>query len=404
MQKFINISTGILTILALLFAGAVAFAGNGNPAGQPPVVVSGAVTANAGTNLNTSALALETGGNLAILAGAISSNLYQVNLSSLGGVALGAMANYGTSPGAVKVQGVNAFVTNTIAATVTNTTASNLNAAVVGTGTAGSAAGGVLTVQGSASGTAIPVSLSGNQAINVAQIAASTVATAATGVQKVGIVGNAGAIFDQATGSAVPANALYEGINVAGNIRGLTGVNPTGTVFAAQTDLTSVAGTTTVTGTGAAGAGVQRVTVSNDSSLAANQSVNMNQIGGTAVVADPCQANAKTSVAISQTANTQIIAGTSAKKTYICSIMVVGADAENISLVEGTVTVCGTGTAAVIGGTTAANGPNMAANGGFTMGNGAATVAIASNANADNVCLFQSGSGRIAGVVTYVQQ
>ncbi|MDE2022113.1 MAG: hypothetical protein KGI71_04380, partial [Patescibacteria group bacterium] len=30
-----------------------------------------------------------------------------------GAVALGAMANYGTSPGAVKVPGVNAFVTNT---------------------------------------------------------------------------------------------------------------------------------------------------------------------------------------------------------------------------------------------------------------------------------------------------
>ena len=36
------------------------------------------------------------------------------DLSSVAGIALGAMANYGTSPGAVKVQGVNAFVTNPV--------------------------------------------------------------------------------------------------------------------------------------------------------------------------------------------------------------------------------------------------------------------------------------------------
>ena len=45
--------------------------------------VSGTVTANAGTNLNTSALALETGGNLATLAGTVSSGKMQVSASSL---------------------------------------------------------------------------------------------------------------------------------------------------------------------------------------------------------------------------------------------------------------------------------------------------------------------------------
>lgn len=127
------------------------------------------------------------------------------------------------------------------------------------------------------------------------------------------------------------------------------------------------------------------------------------QYGSTALVADPCQAVVKTSVPISQTTNTQLLAGTSAKKTYICSLMLIGADAENVSLVAGTGSVCGTGTAAVIGGTTAAAGPNLAANGGFAWGNGAATIA-AGVTNADNVCLFQSASGRVAGVLTYVQQ
>jgi hypothetical protein len=44
-----------------------------------------AVVANAGTNLNTSALALETGGNLATLAGAISGAAYQTNVKQFGG-------------------------------------------------------------------------------------------------------------------------------------------------------------------------------------------------------------------------------------------------------------------------------------------------------------------------------
>src|SRR5438045_6513624 len=45
-----------------------------------------AVTANAGTNLNTSALALETGGNLAAIAGAITSAKMQANVAQINGV------------------------------------------------------------------------------------------------------------------------------------------------------------------------------------------------------------------------------------------------------------------------------------------------------------------------------
>src|SRR6266404_2252557 len=62
------------------------------PATQP---VSGTVTANAGTNLNTSALAVETGGNLAAaktdldtLASAISAGVSQENTKNWGGTAV----------------------------------------------------------------------------------------------------------------------------------------------------------------------------------------------------------------------------------------------------------------------------------------------------------------------------
>lgn len=74
--------------------------------------------------------------------------------------------------------------------------------------------------------------------VNVQNIGGSAVATAATGVQKVGIVGNAGAIFDAANNAAAPANVIADGFEsqssalsasaTAGNVRrgvvGLDGV------------------------------------------------------------------------------------------------------------------------------------------------------------------------------------
>ena len=121
--------------------------------------------------------------------------------------------------------------------------------------------------------------------------------------------------------------------------------------------------------------------------------------GTSAAVGDPCQTGTKSSTAISQTTNTKLFSAVSSKINYVCSFFIMGADAENLSLVEGTGTVCATNTAPIIGGTTAANGANFAANNGVAHGNGAAYVAAGANANFD-VCLFQSGSGRVAGTMT----
>lgn len=76
------------------------------PATQP---VSGTVTANAGTNLNTSALALESGGNLATLAGGVSSSKYQVNITQVaGGTAItGGVTGSVATGGNVAHDGVN---------------------------------------------------------------------------------------------------------------------------------------------------------------------------------------------------------------------------------------------------------------------------------------------------------
>ncbi len=112
-----------------------------------------------------------------------------------------------------------------------------------------------------------------------------------------------------------------------------------------------------------------------------------------------CDTNAN----ISQTGNTQVITGTSAKKIYVCAMNLVTATAQNIAVVEGTGTTCGTSTAAfpgTSGGSTAATGWNLAANSGIVLGGGLGPIGIEAT-NADNVCVLQSGSGQISGSIWY---
>lgn len=118
---------------------------------------------------------------------------------------------------------------------------------------------------------------------------------------------------------------------------------------------------------------------------------------------DPCQSNAKISASIGQSTPTTLITGATARKNYICSIGVVGSDAESLSLIEGSGTNCASTPLALIGSLTAASGLSLAANGSFVLGNGSGTVAAGTHTNY-NVCLLQSGSGRVSGVLMYVQQ
>ncbi len=127
--------------------------------------------------------------------------------------------------------------------------------------------------------------------------------------------------------------------------------------------------------------------------------------GTNTLILDPCKAQIKSFVSVNQTGNSQLVAGTVSKKIYICSIHVVVAAATNVALVEGTGTVCATGTAGVsgFGGATAATGWNFGANGGIVLGNGESSVG-AEGTSADNLCLFNSGSGQVSGGISYVAQ
>jgi hypothetical protein len=140
-----------------------------------------------------------------------------INLVDVGGTALGAVSNYGTAPGAVEVFGVNAFVTNTVpvslgsgaifevSATTGANTKTNPLFANITDGT------NDLTAALSAWGTAP----TGTEVMGINAdlfINGVLASAAASGVQKVGIVGNAGAVFDAAGQNASsPANEVLIG-------------------------------------------------------------------------------------------------------------------------------------------------------------------------------------------------
>jgi hypothetical protein len=120
-------------------------------------------------------------------------------------------------------------------------------------------------------------------------------------------------------------------------------------------------------------------------------------------VQDPCQQGAGTSGNISLTAGGTLITGATGKLTYICSMNLITATAQNIALVEGTGTVCATNTLGMAGGTTAATGWNFAANGGFVNGGGGFWV-FKTATPGDNVCLLLSSTGQTSGSYRQVQQ
>lgn len=138
-----------------------------------------------------------------------------INLVDVGGTALGAVSAYGTSPGAVNVVGVNAYVTNTpavtgsgvfeVGPTASANTKTNPFFSNITDGT------NDLTAALSAWGTA-PTGTE-VMGINADLFINGVIASAAaSGIQEVGIVGHAGAIFDAAgQNAASPANEVLIG-------------------------------------------------------------------------------------------------------------------------------------------------------------------------------------------------
>ncbi len=104
-----------------------------------------------------------------------------------------------------------------------------------------------------------------------------------------------------------------------------------------------------------------------------------------------------TTVAFSTTASLVLAHSQNSMRIFICSIVMVAAAAENLSIVEGTGAACATGTRGVIGGF--GGTMSVAATGGFS--SIAAFPWISSSVAGNQVCLSKSGSGNVSGAITY---
>jgi len=225
---------------------------------------------------------------------------------------------------------------------------------------------------------------------DMTSVGGKAVTTAANGTQMVGIEGHAGGAVDAAQNAAAPANVIAMAGRYDSSLPSLT----SGYVAAPEMD----------------SSGRLLTIISNAN---ANGQTTMSGSGPVAIasdqkVADPCMFRVKSSASFSLTTSTQVITGTSMEKTYICGIDIsIGGTAQNVALVEGTGSVCGTNTFGLAGSTTAATGWQFGANGGLTKGNGEGIVYFGSadsNATAANVCLLLSGSVQTSGSIQYVQQ
>lgn len=178
-----------------------------------PIAVSGTITANAGTNLNTSTLAVESGGNLAALvtilgavtaspaANTIGDRLKAIN-STLSGtltIASPAVTNAGTF--AVQATQAGTWNVTNISGTISLPTGAATSAKQPAIGAAGSPSTDVLSIQGISSGTAIAVSATSLPL----PIGAATSAIQTGGSQKSQIVDGSGAVVGS-TGNALDVN------------------------------------------------------------------------------------------------------------------------------------------------------------------------------------------------------
>jgi hypothetical protein len=326
-------------------------------AGMPRVTVSSdsSLTANAGTNLNTSALALETGGNLATLAGSITSSVQQSNEKQINGVApLMGNGIAGTGSQRVTIASDNtAFSVNANAGT-------NLNTSLL----ALESGGNLATLAGAITASVEQANV--KQINGIAPLMGNGVT--GTGSQRVTIASD---------NTAFSVNAAQSGVWTV-----QPGNTANTTAWKVDASATAIQGAAP----GASVASGNTISVQNPS-------------------LDPCQtqAHAIKPINIVTAANTTIVTGTAAKKTYVCYLFLYASAAENVAIIEGSGTNCATSPLGLAGGNTAATGFLLVANQGLPFGTGANAV-MASTVNANDVCLITSSTAQLSGVVVTAVQ
>lgn len=198
-----------------------------------------------------------------------------IQLDSSGRVLIGAIPTGANVIGAVTQSG-------TWTDTVTQATAANLNATVVGTTAAGSGAStGLFTIQGNAGGTPVPVT--------------GTLTTSTDGYATTSAPTYTNNTF-QPLSLTTTGLLRVDGSAVTQPVSGTVAVTQSTSPWVSN--ITQFGSTNVSTGTGAGGAGIPRVTVSNDSNVLATQSGTW-----TATVTQATAANLNATVVGTVTAN-----------------------------------------------------------------------------------------------------
>ena len=181
-------------------------------------VSSGTVTANAGTNLNTSSLALESGGNLAginsklpALGAAVKTSSIPVNIASDQTVPVsGSISVLGGNANAVKVDGSS--VTQPISGTVTANAGTNLNTSSLALESGGNLAGinGKLPNLGiAAKAYSVPVNIASDQTVPVSgSIGISSLPAIPAGTNAIGSITNTSFVVSQTTAGNLNATVV----------------------------------------------------------------------------------------------------------------------------------------------------------------------------------------------------
>lgn len=325
-------------------------------------------------------------------------------------------------------------------------------------GTAGSSNTAVLSVQGIASGTALPISgtvtatPTGTQAISAASAsyasgafssgAFASGAVASGAFASGSIASGAMAAGSHAAGSGVDGWDLTQGaIADAAVTAGATGsvsaklrsisrdvmtVNTwAGGTLGAMAAYGTSPGAVNVPGVNAyvtntlsaltPGDGVTTGTYASGSPVFGNTMLwngttydRWKSAGSTGIAAvattDPCQSATvnSTPINISTATTTRIATEASSVRVYICHLSIVTNAANNVALIEGTGSSCAGGTpAGMAGGTTASSGWNFSANGGISLGMGGYSINQTLNTNY-SVCLVTSAATQLSGVMKWV--
>jgi hypothetical protein len=182
-------------------ANTTAWKVDGSAVTQP---VSGTVTANIGTS-----------GSLALDASVTGLEVAQASTTSgqKGAVVQGAVTTNAPAYTTAQTDPVSLDTAGLLRVSIKDTP-QNTNAFKVDGSAVTQPVSGTVTAN-AGSGT---YNIQANASVNVNQVAGSAVSTAATGVQKVGAVGNAGVALDAVIGAAAPANVIAGGLkDTAGN-------------------------------------------------------------------------------------------------------------------------------------------------------------------------------------------